>query len=78
MDKDTIVNAVGASHDIHLLKIDNREDELVTRINSWCTQLVDKIHRDEITRNRKRVREINQYIDHAQRELESLESPDMD
>ncbi|XP_069917811.1 dynein regulatory complex subunit 3-like isoform X3 [Oryctolagus cuniculus] len=78
VDKDTIVNAVGASHDIHLLKIDNREDELVTRINSWCTQLVDKIHRDEITRNRKRVREINQYIDHAQRELESLESPDMD
>lgn len=43
VDKDTIVNAVGASHDIHLLKIDNREDELVTRINSWCTQLVDKV-----------------------------------
>jgi hypothetical protein len=43
VDKDTIVNAVGASHDIHLLKIDNREDELVTGINSWCTQLVDKV-----------------------------------
>lgn len=43
MDKDTIVNAVGTSHDIHLLKIDNREDELVTRINSWCTQLVNKV-----------------------------------
>lgn len=43
VDKDTIVNAVGASHDIHLLKIDNREDELVTRVNSWCTHLVDKV-----------------------------------
>lgn len=43
MDKDTIVNAVGTSHDIHLLKIDNREDELVTRVNSWCTHLVDKV-----------------------------------
>ncbi|XP_040830478.1 dynein regulatory complex subunit 3 [Ochotona curzoniae] len=78
VDKDTVVNAVGASHDIHLLKIDNREDELVTRINSWCTQLLDKIHKDEITRNRKRVREINQYVDHMQRELESLESGDVE
>ena len=43
VDKDTIVNAVGASHDIHLLKIDNREDELVTRVNSWCAHLVDKV-----------------------------------
>lgn len=43
VDKDTIVNAVGASHDIHLLKIDNREDELVTRTNSWCTHLVDMV-----------------------------------
>lgn len=47
VDKDTIVNAVGASHDIHLLKIDNREDELVTRINSWCTHLVDKVSKGQ-------------------------------
>ncbi|KAI4566485.1 hypothetical protein MJG53_015162 [Ovis ammon polii x Ovis aries] len=77
VDKDTIVNAVGASHDIHLLKIDNREDELVTRVNSWCTHLLDKIHKDEIMRNRKRVKEINQYIDHVQSELDSLECGDL-
>uniref|UniRef100_A0A4W2FQC3 Dynein regulatory complex subunit 3 n=1 Tax=Bos indicus x Bos taurus TaxID=30522 RepID=A0A4W2FQC3_BOBOX len=77
VDKDTIVNAVGASHDIHLLKIDNREDELVTRVNSWCTHLLDKIHKDEIMRNRKRVKEINQYVDHVQSELDSLECGDL-
>ncbi|XP_017370323.1 dynein regulatory complex subunit 3 isoform X2 [Cebus imitator] len=77
VDKDTTVNAVGASHDIHLLKIDNREDELVTRINSWCTRLVDKIHRDEIMRNRKRVKEINLYIDHMKSELDNLEYSDI-
>ncbi|KAK2492710.1 hypothetical protein MC885_002882 [Smutsia gigantea] len=77
VDKDTIVNAVGASHDIHLLKIDNREDELVTRINSWCTNLVDKIHRDEITRNRKRVKEISQYIGHMQSELDNTGGSDI-
>ncbi|XP_055263438.1 dynein regulatory complex subunit 3 [Moschus berezovskii] len=77
VDKDTIVNAVGASHDIHLLKIDNREDELVTRVNSWCTHLLDKVHKDEIMRNRQRVKEINQYVDHAQSELDSLECGDL-
>ncbi|XP_032354888.1 dynein regulatory complex subunit 3 isoform X2 [Camelus ferus] len=77
VDKDTIVNAVGASHDMHLLKIDNREDELVTRVNSWCTHLVDKIHKDEMTRNRRRVKEINQYGDHVQGELDSLECGDI-
>ncbi|XP_064234294.1 dynein regulatory complex subunit 3 [Aotus nancymaae] len=77
VDKNTIVNAVGASHDIHLLKIDNREDELVTRINSWCTRLVDKIRRDEIMRNRKRVKEISLYIDHMKSELDNLEYSDI-
>ncbi|XP_045382843.1 dynein regulatory complex subunit 3 isoform X3 [Lemur catta] len=77
VDKDTTINAVGASHDIHLLKIDNREDELVTRINSWCTHVVDKIHRDETTRNRERVKEISQYIDHMQSELDNLEFGDI-
>uniref|UniRef100_A0A8C8ZHF1 Dynein regulatory complex subunit 3 n=1 Tax=Prolemur simus TaxID=1328070 RepID=A0A8C8ZHF1_PROSS len=77
VDKDTTINAVGASHDIHLLKIDNREDELVTRINSWCTHMVDKIHRDETTRNRERVKEISQYIDHMQSELDNLEFGDV-
>ncbi|CAK6437602.1 unnamed protein product [Pipistrellus nathusii] len=77
VDKDTIVNAVGTSHDIHLLKIDNREDELVTRVNSWCTHLVDKIHKDETMRNRKRVKEINQFMDHVQNELDNLDSGDI-
>ncbi|XP_058904895.1 dynein regulatory complex subunit 3 isoform X2 [Kogia breviceps] len=77
VDKDTILNAVGASHDIHLLKLDNREDELVTGVNSWCAHLLDKIHKDEIMRNRRRVKEIYQYVDHVQSELDSLEFSDL-
>uniref|UniRef100_A0A8C3VXA1 Dynein regulatory complex subunit 3 n=1 Tax=Catagonus wagneri TaxID=51154 RepID=A0A8C3VXA1_9CETA len=77
VDKDTIVNAVGASHDVHLLKIDSREDELVTKVNAWCTHLLDQIHKDEITRNRRRVQEITRYTDHAQSELDSLECGDL-
>ncbi|XP_068099654.1 dynein regulatory complex subunit 3 [Hyperolius riggenbachi] len=76
VDKDTIINAVSASHDIHLLKIDNREDELVTKINNWATNLIQKIHKDEQQRNRKRVAEINMYVDHLRDELDNFEVPD--
>ncbi|XP_062820661.1 dynein regulatory complex subunit 3 isoform X2 [Anolis carolinensis] len=71
VDKDTIVNAVNASHDIHLLKIDNREDEIVTKSNSWASVLIERVHNDEINRNRSRVLEINQYIDHLRSELDN-------
>ncbi|XP_075686746.1 dynein regulatory complex subunit 3 [Rhinoderma darwinii] len=74
VDKDTIMNAVSASHDIHMLKIDNREDELVTKINNWATNLVQKVHREELERNRKRVAEINTYIDHLRDELDNLDA----
>uniref|UniRef100_A0A8C4XDC0 Dynein regulatory complex subunit 3 n=1 Tax=Erpetoichthys calabaricus TaxID=27687 RepID=A0A8C4XDC0_ERPCA len=43
VDKDTIMNAVSSSHDLHLLKIDNREDSLVTRANKWCTGLITQV-----------------------------------
>ncbi|XP_074064541.1 dynein regulatory complex subunit 3 [Macrotis lagotis] len=76
-DKDTVVNAVGASHDIHLLKIDNREDDLITNVTNWCSAVVDKVHEDELNRNRKRVKEINQYIDHLHTELDNLDYGDL-
>nr|XP_005289071.1 dynein regulatory complex subunit 3 isoform X3 [Chrysemys picta bellii] len=74
VDKDTIVNAVNASHDIHLLKIDNREDDIVTKANSWSSSVIEEVHKNELNRNRNRVREINQYIDHLQEELDNMES----
>ncbi|XP_041085644.1 dynein regulatory complex subunit 3 [Polyodon spathula] len=76
VDKDTVVNIVSASHDIHLLKIDNREDDLITRANEWTTSLVEKVHSDEVKRNRKRILEINIYIDYLRDEIENLDLPD--
>ncbi|KAM4632501.1 dynein regulatory complex subunit 3 [Discoglossus pictus] len=73
IDKDSVVNAVDASHDIHLLKIDNREDELVTKIKNWSSNIIQKLQNDEIQRNRKRVLEINTYIDHLREELDNLD-----
>ncbi|KAK2169906.1 hypothetical protein LSH36_6g13046 [Paralvinella palmiformis] len=74
VDKDTIINAVSSSHDVHLLKIDNREDELITRINGWMTDFIEETHqKEEISRNRARVTEINNLIDHLRDELDNLD-----
>ena len=74
VDKDTIINAVTSSHDVHLLKIDNREDELITRINQWMSNMMEDIHvTEEIQRNRARVTEINNLIDHLREEIENLD-----
>ena len=76
MDKDTIINAVTSSHDVHLLKIDNREDEVVTRINQWMSSMIDEIHEtQEIQRNRGRIVEIQNFIDQQRDDLEQLEPP---
>ncbi|XP_022802864.1 dynein regulatory complex subunit 3-like [Stylophora pistillata] len=73
VDKDTIMNAVSASHDTHLLKIDNKEDDMLTRATTRMQTLNEKIHNDEVLRNRKRVSEINNLVDHFRDEAESYE-----
>lgn len=74
MDKDTIINAVTSSHDVHLLKIDNREDDLITRINQWMSKLMADINeREEVVRNRDRVSEINRFIDQQREDIETLD-----
>lgn len=76
MDKETIVNAIGASHDVHLLKIDNREDDIVTRSGAWLTALIAKLHSEETKRNRARVVEISNFVDHLREEVDTLEVAD--
>ena len=74
VDKDTIINAVTSSHDVHLLKIDNREDDIVTRINQWMSNMMGEIHeKEEISRNRARITEINNLIDHLRDEIDNLD-----
>ncbi|XP_051571594.1 dynein regulatory complex subunit 3 [Myxocyprinus asiaticus] len=78
VDKDTVTNAVSASHDTHLLKIDNREDELLTRINSWMSGLLKSIHDEEVNRNRKRISEIKNYFSYVKEQLEDMQLPEQE
>ena len=74
VDKDSVTNAVSASHDRHLYVIDAREDRIVSRINGWMTNLIDQIHaKEEIERNRNRVVEINHLCDNLREEMDSMD-----
>ena len=74
VDKDSVTNAVSASHDRHLYVIDAREDRVVSRINSWMTNLIDQVHaKEEVERNRNRVVEINHLCDNLREEIDTMD-----
>ena len=74
IDKDTVINALQTSHDAHLLRIDNREDEMISKIKNWLSNMIDQIHdEEEYKRNRKRVMEINRLVDFLRDEIEDQE-----
>ncbi|XP_075292647.1 dynein regulatory complex subunit 3 [Opisthocomus hoazin] len=73
VDKNTIVNAVNASHGIRLLKINKRESDILSNTYRWQASVTEKAFQNEIDRNRDRVKEIVQYIDSLQEELENIE-----
>lgn len=39
-DREILTNALGATHDLHMLTIDIREDTLVSRARNWLNNLV--------------------------------------
>lgn len=50
-----------------------QEDDILTRATTRMQSLIEKIHNDEVTRNRNRVAEINNLVDHFKDEAESYE-----
>ncbi|XP_010132230.1 PREDICTED: leucine-rich repeat-containing protein 48 [Buceros rhinoceros silvestris] len=70
-DKTTLVNVLNASHSIRLRKISERESDILCNTYRWHQSV--QAFQDEINRNRDRVREIVQYIDSLQEELDNTE-----
>lgn len=72
-DKDTVLNACQTSDEFHRTKIDQREDEMSSRISNWFTTMMDNIHEEEeYQRNRKRIIEISRLIDHLRGDIEDM------
>jgi hypothetical protein len=51
----------------------SQEDEIITRANQNIQSLIENIHSEEISRNRKRVAEVNNLIDHFREEIDSYD-----
>lgn len=65
------MNACQTSDEIHRTKIDQREDEMFSRISNWLTTMMDNIHEEEENkRNRKRIIEISRLIDYLRADIE--------
>ncbi|KAF5280564.1 hypothetical protein FQR65_LT00315 [Abscondita terminalis] len=73
-DKESLFNALGATHDLHMLTIDTREDTLVNKAQAWLHGLVSSLTKDEVKRNRGKVLEINHFLDIQREEFEELHS----
>ncbi|KAM9372369.1 dynein regulatory complex subunit 3 [Phaethornis superciliosus] len=77
VDKTTIVNALNMSHSIRLRMIDKRESDILIGTYHWQVSVTEKASQNEIERNRERVKEIVQYVDRLQEELDNIEILDM-
>ncbi|VDP31362.1 unnamed protein product [Echinostoma caproni] len=74
IDKETVTNALQASNDAHLLQLDNLADNIQHQARSWLNQLTTEIHeKEEYSRNRSRVIEINRVIDAFRDALDQLD-----
>lgn len=63
MDKDTLVSALNTAHDTHLLAIDNKEDDIARRTSRDMATIMENMLTSELGRNRKKVSEINKYVE---------------
>ncbi|XP_058509505.1 dynein regulatory complex subunit 3 [Solea solea] len=69
MDKDTVMDALATAHDNHLQKINDRETQLVTRVDAWRVALIKEIQDKELKRNRACVSDILRYTDYLREQL---------
>eukprot|EP00842_Homolaphlyctis_polyrhiza_P002068 jgi/Hompol1/2862/HPOL_003040-RA len=72
-DKDVLMNAINASHDFRLGKLDHQEDALVSGVAHDQEQIIKKVHDDEIRRNRDRISEIIAFLDKCYAEIDNAE-----
>ena len=74
VDKDTLVGALNAAHDLHMLAIDSKEDRIASRVRKDLAALLKSLQEEELDRSRKRVVEIEQYVQQQKEEVEPLAS----
>ncbi|VDL58452.1 unnamed protein product [Hymenolepis diminuta] len=73
-DRESVLNALGNSKEVHLNVIDSTEEGIVKSVRTWFDELSKDLHeKEEKQRHKNRVVEINLYIDAQIVDLESLD-----
>ncbi|KAJ4931959.1 hypothetical protein JOQ06_010395 [Pogonophryne albipinna] len=72
-DKETVMDALATGHDNHLMKINDRETQLVSRANSWKVALIKGIQDKDLKENRMRIKDLHRYMDHLLVQLEEFQ-----
>ena len=73
VDKDTLVSALNSAHDVHNLAVDNKEDSIAQRSKRDLNSLLEELQEQELKRNRRKVIEIEQFIEQQRYDIESSE-----
>ncbi|KAM4587942.1 dynein regulatory complex subunit 3-like [Odontesthes bonariensis] len=68
-DKNAVMDTLATSHDSRLLRISDRENQLVTRVSNWKVSLIKEIQEKGFQQNRMRISDIKRYVDHLRRQL---------
>ncbi|XP_053707986.1 dynein regulatory complex subunit 3 [Synchiropus splendidus] len=72
LDKEILIDVLATSHDNHLTKINDRESELVTRLNAWKGTLIKKIQEDAQRWNSTRISDIERYVDYLRKQADAI------
>lgn len=62
------MGALNATHDLHMLAIDSKEDKIASRVRQDLAVLLKSLQEEELARSRKRVVEIEQYVEQQKEE----------
>ncbi|XP_047427844.1 dynein regulatory complex subunit 3 isoform X2 [Mugil cephalus] len=71
-DKDAVMDALATGHDNHVVKINDRETQLVTCVSTWKGTLFKGIQDKETERNRMCISDMNTYMDRLKEQLEEM------
>ena len=76
-DKETLLNIINGSHDAHVFKMDNKEDDLTKRENDQYEEWMSSTKANENERNRARVSEIWGYVARNKAEIDDYLEEDV-
>ncbi|KAM6965908.1 dynein regulatory complex subunit 3 [Tautogolabrus adspersus] len=72
-ERDAVMDALETAHESHLLRINDQETQLLTRVSAWKVAVIERIQGKELEGNRTRISDFHRYTDLLKEQLEELQ-----